>query len=125
MAESGLSVIEWLDRVRKGTAPTGSRRRTGADDGPLAGEVVVFTGALSMLRSEAADLAATSGCDVIPSVNKTTTLLVVGDQDIRLLAGHSKSSKHRKAEKLISDGQAIRILREADFLTLVGEQEPF
>jgi DNA polymerase-3 subunit epsilon len=49
-----------------------------------------------------------------------TTLLVVGDQDIRKLAGHEKSSKHRKAEELITKGQSIRILRESDFKELVN-----
>jgi DNA polymerase-3 subunit epsilon len=40
---------------------------------------------------------------------------VVGDQDVTRLAGHSKSSKHRKAEELIAKGVPIRILRESDF----------
>jgi DNA polymerase III subunit epsilon len=43
---------------------------------------------------------------------------VVGDQDIVKLAGHEKSSKHRKAEALIADGQGIRILRETVFRRL-------
>ena len=46
--------------------------------------------------------------------------LVVGDQDVQKLAGHNKSSKHRKAEDLILKGQPIRILRESDFLELAG-----
>ena len=45
-------------------------------------------------------------------------MLVVGDQDIKKLAGHEKSSKHRKAEALILAGQSIRILRETDFKEL-------
>ena len=47
-----------------------------------------------------------------------TTLLVVGDQNVQRLAGHEKSSKHRKAEQLIQAGQPIRILRETDFREL-------
>lgn len=54
------------------------------------------------------------------SVNKKTTLLVVGDQDIRKLAGHKKSSKHRKAESLILVGQHLRILSESDFANLLA-----
>ena len=53
-----------------------------------------------------------------PNVNKKTTLLVVGDQDVKKLAGHKKSNKHRRAEDLISKGQDIRILRESDFKEL-------
>ena len=48
----------------------------------------------------------------------SATLLLVGDQDVQRLAGHEKSSKHRKAEQLIQTGQPIRILRETDFREL-------
>jgi DNA polymerase-3 subunit epsilon len=54
-------------------------------------------------------------------VTKKTTLLVVGDQDIKKLGGNEKSSKHRKAEELIQQGHAIRILCESDFRFLVSE----
>ena len=64
-------------------------------------------------------MAASAGCDVESGVTQKITLLVVGDQDLRKLAGHQKSSKHRKAEKLIVAGQQIRILGERDFCELV------
>ena len=64
-------------------------------------------------------MAASVGCQVTANVSKATTLLVVGDQDITLLAGHTKSSKHRRAEELIAKGVPIRILRESDFQELV------
>jgi DNA polymerase-3 subunit epsilon len=92
----------------------------GNTEGPLVGEVAVFTGTLSIPRWEVAKLAASAGCSVSNSVNKATTLLVVGDQDIRRLAGHEKSSKYRKAEDLIAIGHPIRILGESDFRCLVG-----
>jgi len=82
------------------------------------GEVLVFTGALEIPRREAADIAATIGFQVASGVTKKTTLLVVGDQDIKKLAGHERSSKHRKAEKLIENGIPIRILKESDFKEL-------
>jgi DNA polymerase-3 subunit epsilon len=47
-------------------------------------------------------------------------MLVVGDQDLRVLAGHNKSSKHIKAELLIAKGQPIRILGESDFMRIVS-----
>jgi DNA polymerase-3 subunit epsilon len=93
-------------------------KREGNIEGPLYGEVLVFTGALHIPREHAADIAANLGCQVASSVSKTTTLLVVGDQDITHLAGHSKSSKHRRAEELIAKGVPIRILRESDFQEL-------
>jgi len=69
-------------------------------------------------RREAADAAAAAGCCVDDGVTKHTTMLVVGDQDLRRLAGHEKSSKHTKAELLISKGQSIRILGEGDFMRI-------
>jgi DNA polymerase-3 subunit epsilon len=87
--------------------------------GPLFGEVLVFTGALSLPRRMAAEMAADLGCAVEERVTGGTTLLVVGNQDIRVLAGHEKSSKHRRAEELIAAGQPIRILKESDFEKLV------
>ncbi|MBI2323306.1 MAG: hypothetical protein HYU88_14710 [Chloroflexi bacterium] len=93
---------------------------SGNPEGPLFREVVVFTGALTMSRKEAARMAAHAGCEVVASVQKTTSLLIVGDQDIRKLGGHEKSAKQRKAEGLIEKGQAIRILGESDFRRLVA-----
>jgi len=119
---TGRSLDDWLVRVTEsiwGFYPSQNIAREGNPDGPLAGEIAVFTGALTIPRSHAADLAAGAGCDVTKGVTKKTTLLVVGDQDIRRLAGHSKSSKHRKVEALIENGQPIRILGETDFLRLV------
>jgi DNA polymerase-3 subunit epsilon len=119
---SGLSLEDWLVRVTEsiwGYYPSQHIAREGNPDGPLAGETAVFTGALSIPRTQAADLAAQAGCDVTKGVTRKTTLLVVGDQDIKRLAGHTKSSKHRKAEELIESGQSIRILGEGDFLRLV------
>ena len=65
-------------------------------------------------------MAAKIGCSISDGVTKKTTILVVGDQDVKKLAGHEKSSKHRKAEELIQKGQALRILRESDFKELVN-----
>jgi len=117
-ATSGVDIDGWLNSV----ASCSSRipiRRDGDPDGPLFGEVLCFTGALSLPRREAANMGAAAGCAVEDGVSRRTTLLVVGDQDIRCLAGHDKSGKHRKAEALIAKGQAIRILKESDFGRLV------
>lgn len=123
--ETNLSIDDWLKRVKY---PIGTSyldfnhriKRDGNKEGPFYGEVLVFTGALEIPRREAAELAAQVGCNVSPSVNKETTILVVGDQDVRKLGGKKKSSKHRKAELLISKGHIIRIIRETDFKKLVS-----
>lgn len=123
MAQSGLTLFEWLVRAAQPISPGKGHgvSRGGNPDGPLAGEVVVFTGALSLPRRRAADLASAAGCTVEESLNKRTTLLIVGEQDIRRLAGHEISAKHRKAEQLIDNGQTIRILGEGDFHRLVQQ----
>lgn len=125
--KTGLTITDWLSRVKQPIDPDPTHsslgkniEREGNPDGPLWGEVLVFTGALLIHRDEAADLAAGVGCQVDQNVTARTTLLVVGDQDIRKLEGHEKSSKHRKAEDLISKGQQIRILRETDFKAITG-----
>lgn len=118
--ETGLSLDDWLRRAHQPIDPSRTTvvALDGNPEGDLYGEVVVFTGSLQIPRREAAQIAARAGCAVDLSVTKRTTMLVVGDQDLRRLAGADKSSKHRKAEKLIADGQPIRILTESDFQTV-------
>jgi DNA polymerase-3 subunit epsilon len=118
--ESGWDIEGWLNRVRQPIYPAvsssgTSSRREANPERALYGEVLVFTGALSIPRREAAELAATIGCEVASGVTKRTTILVVGDQ----LAGHEESSKLRKAKDLIEKGIPIRILNESDFVELV------
>lgn len=124
MQESGLDLEAVLKRVLQPVDPSSTNsasiKREGNPDGPLAGEVIVFTGALGIPRREAADLAASAGCAVIATVTKATTLLVVGDTDVQKLGGHTKSSKHRKAEELAASGLPLRIIRETDFKELVA-----
>jgi DNA polymerase-3 subunit epsilon len=122
-SESGLDVEGWLRRVRQpidliASGSGAAIGREGNPEGALYGEVLVFTGALEIPRREAADLASAIGCRVESGVTKRTTMLVVGDQDLKRLAGHEKSTKHRKAEELMEQGIPIRILRESDFRAL-------
>jgi hypothetical protein len=92
------------DETANATNSVPAEKREGNPEAALLGEVLVFTGALEIPRHEAADLAAAIGCEVAPGVTKKTTILVVGDQDIKKLSGHGKSSKHRKAEDLVAKG---------------------
>lgn len=117
--KSEMNLEDWISRVRKPisihASSSGSIKLDGNPNGPLYGENIVFTGALSMPRAEAGKIASELGCNVGNSVSKKTTMLVVGIQDTTKLAGYSKSSKHRKAEELINKGVDIRILSERDF----------
>lgn len=93
--------------------------REGDPTGALLGSIVTFTGALSLSRTEAADLASQVGMAVKAAVTRQTTHLVVGDQDLTVLAGHVKSSKHRKAEEMQAAGHPIQIIGETEFKALV------
>ena len=68
-----------------------------------------------MLRKEVAGRAAEAGYRVDLNVTKSTTILVMDDQDVTRLDGRVKNVKHRKVEARIAEGQAIKILRETDF----------
>jgi DNA polymerase-3 subunit epsilon len=126
ISETGVSLNDWLVRIEQpicagdGHHAHGHHARAGNPFGPRSGEVIVFTGQLQVPRNKAAELAAQAGCEVADGVTKRTTILVVGDQDIRVLNGHAKSSKHRKAETLIQEGSSLRIVGESDFCRLVG-----
>jgi DNA polymerase III subunit epsilon len=114
IADGGISLQRWVDdfgyqsdssgvapkRIKKPVFPKVTRKSDG--DGPLLGETVTFTGKLGISREAAADHAAIAGADVADSITKRTTILVVGDQDLRLTRGETKSTKHRRAEELIA-----------------------
>jgi DNA polymerase-3 subunit epsilon len=123
IAKTGLTLDGWLTRVGQpidgSSSSSGKITLKGNPEGELYGQSIVFTGALSIPRKDAALMAASIGCLVASSVSKKIDYLVVGDQDATKLAGKEKSSKHLKAEELIAKGVAIRILKESDFKELV------
>ncbi len=87
----------------------------------LCGENVVFTGVLKRIsRPDAEGLAKCLGAHHQTTINRKTTVLVVGAPDERTIAsGRSKSTKHEAAEQLRTEGHSIRILSEDEFLSLV------
>ncbi len=117
---TGSAFDELIKPARKKHNYAAPITRDANPSGSLVGQIAVFTGALSMSREEAANIAAANGITVAANVTKKTTILIVGDQDLTVLAGHSKSSKHRKAEEYIAGGQEIKIVGETEFLGLVS-----
>lgn len=121
-SQASLDVDGWIKRVAQPISSSSvlSQRvtRQGNADGPLFGEVVVFSGGFATSKSQEADIAALAGCDVGSSVTKKTTLLVVGDARY---ARQEKGSKWQRAESLIEQGQPIRIVCESDFRKLLSQ----
>ncbi len=118
--ETGQSFAELaVPQSRQKEYPITQRSLEGREGGPLFGQVVCFTGQISLSRTEAATLAAGAGMAVKASMSKKVTLLVVGDQDLELLVGHDRSTKHRRAEELIAEGAPIRIIGETEFRAMV------
>lgn len=117
---SGTAVADWLNMSRFTAGKRERIRLEGSEDGALSGEMIVFTGQLRAPRAEMAAQANAMGAGVSDGVTKKTTILVVGDQDIKRLAGHEKSSKHRKAEELQAKGKPIQIMRESDWAAMIA-----
>lgn len=119
MEITGLTLDELSVPMAKPRA-AGSVKREGTGDGPLAGECIAMTGDFALSKAEMADRIAAAGGAVSPSVTKKTTILVLGVQDPSSFAGKAKSAKHLKAEDAISQGQPVRIMAEADFVSLLA-----
>lgn len=130
---SRMDIDDWLIRVEQPIFPSKHKRtkpikhtkhcikREGNIEGDLYGEIMVFTGVLTIPRYKAADIADKAGCKVVESVTRKTTILVAGIQNKAFLKeGYDKSSKHRKAEELIGNGLDIRIISETDFFELMN-----
>lgn len=87
---------------------------------PLYGQTVVFTGRLeSMIRDTAMQKVADLGGICAASVNEYTDLLVIGNKDHERFKKGFKSSKLKKAERLIEDGNSIDFVTEKELLDLL------
>ncbi|MBU9721960.1 MULTISPECIES: exonuclease domain-containing protein [Bacillaceae] len=88
-------------------------------DNPFYGRKVVFTGKLNFYsRKHAAEFVANKGAFPQNGINKETDIIVLGDFDNVMIKGN-KSTKLKKAEKMIEDGHQIEIISEEEFLIMV------
>lgn len=118
--KTNTSPEEWLTKVCGPITPkTSSANFESNSEGVFFEESIVFTGTLQEERKLCQQRAAEVGFTVQDNVTKKTSYLCVGIQDPTVLAGHSKSSKHRKAEKYQSAGQDIAIISEEDFWGMI------
>lgn len=81
-----------------------------------------FTGKLErMTRKEANRAAALVGAIPENSVTQKTNILVVGEQDWRVVGTEGLSTKMKKAQSLLEKGHDIEIMTEDDFIKLLKE----
>ncbi len=121
LARNGAQIDELLEFVTL-SWPGDVPQVQAPSDSPLIGKTILFTGAMeSMSRNEAQALAITMGATAASGVSKTLDLLVLGDKDMPRFEEGWRSSKLKKAEKLIADGAGLRIIAEKEFLTLAGK----
>lgn len=91
-------------------------------DCPLYGKICVFTGALkSFTREEAMQIVADIGGIPGDGVTKKTNYLILGNNDYCKSIKGGKSSKQKKAEKLILEGADLQIIPESVFVDLITE----
>lgn len=90
------------------------------EDHPFYNQTLVFTGALkSLVRKEAAQRVVDLGAKCGNNVTKATNFLIIGDYDLQQFGEGFKSSKMKRAEQLLNDGQAIEIVGESEFLKMI------
>lgn len=109
-----------IDRLLREVRVVRRQQAAGQGEGPLAGQVVLFTGALArMTRRDAQQRVIQLGGLAGDSLTKDTTWLVVAQVD---LDAAQPSSKLVKARKLQAAGNAIQILSEDEFLARIQGQ---
>ncbi|NAZ16928.1 exonuclease [Glutamicibacter soli] len=88
---------------------------------PLYGQVIVFTGNLSLPRPKAKEMAAEHGAQSASRVTRATTALVVGDGFVpQDLATGRLTNKAKHVLRLREKGQRVSIISEGEFLQMVG-----
>ena len=92
-------------------------------DNPFYKKNIVFTGALdSMQRKDAAQIVANLGGVLSDTVTKSTNYLVLGNIAYCSTIKEGKSSKQKRAEKFILEGQDLEIIPESVFISIINEE---
>lgn len=94
----------------------------GDPDGPFYGHTIVFTGKFDRPRSQLRDMVVKLGFNFADSVNKATTMLVVGTYDNPTVMTVGKSSKQIKAERTNAEGKTeIQIMSSDTFYKMIQD----
>ncbi len=88
---------------------------------PLYGQVIAFTGALSIRRQDAWAAVAACGAIVEKGVNKRTNMLVIGDGFSGDDPADFYTGKAAKAVRWRAKGHDIEVLTEADLIQMLNE----
>lgn len=125
--ETGRDVFGWETILQSSHAISqdGRRRDAKVSDSESIGEnveVVAFTGTLAISRRAASMLTESIGYEVTSGVSSRSTILVVGDHEFHSSSGEVTSTKYKKAQELIANGKAIRIIGESEFMRIVDEK---
>ena len=88
-------------------------------ENPFFDNTVVFTGALTMVRADAAQLVVNAGGHCATSMSKKVRFLVLGAQDPHKVVDGVHSSKMLRAQELLNSGVPIEVLSESDFFRMV------
>ena len=124
IASSELTIEEWFKRVEQPINPILSSnvvtKQEADPNGPLFDDKEIFaiTGDFSLTQSEIIEIGCKLGLTYNKGVTKKTTLLMVGAQNLKKLAGKGKSTKHITADNINSKGGDIKIIDENDFLEM-------
>ena len=93
-------------------------------EGIFIGKNVVFTGTLiSMTRQVAAQKVLNNGGYVSNTIHKGTNFLVMGVQDFVRFVDGKQSSKTKRANELIEEGQQLEIIDENEFLRMIFQEK--
>lgn len=91
---------------------------------PLYGKVCVFTGVLEkMVRKDAMQIVADLGGINADSITAKTNFLILGNNDRCKTIKDGKSSKQKKAEKLILAGKDLQIISENMFYDMIEDNK--
>jgi DNA polymerase-3 subunit epsilon len=124
MRESGKSVDDCLTPARsiparKKTLPVRTSQITPLPNA-LNGEVVLFTGKLSLTRDECKELAKQAGASIAATFTQSVTVVVLGVQDRSRTGGRNgKSQTEQRTEDALMSGRSITCLDEAAFVGLL------
>lgn len=117
------SIDDFIKLFTKSNLKLSDIKATNTDydkDHPLYNKQCVFTGTLDkMVRKEAVQLVVNLGGICSNNISKNTDYLILGNNDYCSTIKDGKSSKHKKAEKMILEGSDIKIIPEDIFYDMV------